>query len=262
MQAPRDLTPREREDWSRGRASFDRGDAEEALQRLARLAETRESFADVHYMLGVLQERRGELDGAATSLERAVALNPGYAEALLALVSVYEQRGEFDRARDLAARMRTLGAARESDAAPAATERRIGRPGRVLDPVTQGKLANLQAALGDAYREAGELRDAVDAYRRALDRCGDFHDIRHRLGVALREAGLPAQAIAELRRVLRACPEHLASAVQLGLAYYGLGRTEEATREWTNVLAQDATREDARLYLRMVHVRRGESADG
>lgn len=261
MQTPRDLTTRERDDWSRGRASFERGDLDEAQRRLGRLVETRGEFADVHYMLGVLQERRGDLDGAVKSLETAVALNPRYAEAILALASVHEQRHDFDRARELGLRLREIAApAREVEPIPAPPERALGRPGRALDPLTQGKLANLQAALGDAYREAGELRDAIDAYRRALDRCPDFHDIRHRLGVALREAGLPAQAIAELRRVLRACPDHLTSAVQLGLAYYGLGRSEEATREWAAVLARDPAREDARIYLRMVRTR-GEESD-
>ena len=67
---------------------------------------------------------------------------------------------------------------------------------------TRGKLANLHAALGDAYRESGDLRAAIGEYRKALDRCPHFHDVRQKLAVALRENGLPHQAIRELERIL------------------------------------------------------------
>ena len=238
MLRARELSPEERERYQLGRQSFDRGDLDGALDHLNRLLETRAGFADVHYMVGLLHERRGDLESSAQSLEHAVRINPGYAEATLALVSVYEQRGEFERSRALAEEM--------------ATPRRFASSEGLVDPTTRGKLANLQAALGDAYREVGELRDAIEAYRKALDRCPDFHDIRHRLGVALRETGLPDQAAQEFRRVLRANPGYLASAVQLGVTYYGLGRTAEAIHEWESVVRQEPAREDARLYLRMV----------
>jgi len=238
MRGTRELSPDEREAWQRGRQSFERGDVDDALDHLGRLLRTRASYADVHYMVGLLHERRGDLEHAVESLERALDLNPGYAEARLALASLYEQRGEFERSSALAAR--------------SAAGSRGALPVGALDPTTQGKLANLHAALGDAYREAGELRDAIEAYRRALDRCPQFHDIRHRLGVALREAGLPAQAAAELRRVLRAHPENLASAVQLGLTFFAMGRSDDAVREWNAVLARDPERADARRCLRLV----------
>ena len=236
---------------------------EAALHHLGRLVGTRNGFADVHYMLGLLHERRGDLPAAARCLERAIQINPDYAEAVLALGSVYEQRNEYERARALAGSLRVVGPADPAgsgdDAKANATP---ARHERALDPTTQGKLANLQAAVGDAYREAGELRDAIDAYRRALERCPQFHDIRHRLGSALREAGLPGQAVAELRRVLRSAPDHLASAVQLGLAYYGMGRLDEAVREWAAALARDPGRADALLYLRSEGGTRREHAFG
>jgi len=226
----------ERHTYRLGRQSFERGDDEVALAHFTRLLETRKGYADVHYMMGVLHERRSEYQAATSSLEHAVRLNPHYTEALLALASVFEQQGDFDRSQEVAERAHLAS-----------------RPGDgVLDATTRGKLANLQASLGDAFREAGELREAIEAYRRALDRCPDFHDIRHRLGIALRESGLPHHAVAEYRRVLRANPDYLDAAVQLGFCLYTLGRTDEAKREWLGVCARDPDREDARMYLRLV----------
>lgn len=246
MTEPRTLSASERRLYQLGVRSFERGDDDAALAHLSELARTRDGFADVHYMLGVLHERRDEIAEAAQRLTHALRINPGYAEAMLALASVYERQGDFDRSREVTERARAI--APRSD-------------GRV-DATTRGKLANLQAALADAYREAGELREAIEAYRKALDRCPAFHDIRMRLASALREAGLPHQALGELERVRRASPGLLDATVQVGVVLYSLGRSEEAVREWRAALAVDAERRDAAMYLRLVAKARPEGADG
>ena len=133
---------------------------------------------------------------------------------------------------------------------------RAGSVGRaqsgVIDPTTRAKLANLEAELADAYREAGELRDAVDGYRRALSRCPHFHDVRYRLASALRDAGRPDAARAEFERVIEANPAFLEAQVQLGVTLYSLGRTREARTRWEAVLERDPGHKDASMYLRMV----------
>jgi tetratricopeptide (TPR) repeat protein len=230
------MTREERESYLLGRQRFEAGDDQGALETFDQLLASRPRFADVHYMVGLVHERSGDLEAASTSLERALEINPGYAEAVAALVSVYEQRGLFERSRELAEQL-----------SPS-----LGSAAGELDATTRGKLANLQAALGDAYREAGDLREAIEAYRKALDRCPGFHDIRHRLGIALREAGLPNRAIGEFKRVLRTNSAYLDSVIQLGLTYYTLGRTPQAVAEWESVLERDPSRDDARMYLRMV----------
>ena len=229
----------ERDAVRAGRGSFERGEDEAALAAFTRVLAAHPRYADLHYLVGLVHERRGELDEAVTAFERALAINPRYAECALALASVLEQRGEWERARALATR---LGAAATESGA--------------LDPTTSGKIANLHAALGDAYREAGQLREAVESFRRALDHAPTFHDIRFRLAVALREVGLPAQAIAELKRVRRGNPAFLEAAVQLGLTYWSLGRSEPAIAEWKRVLAAEPAREDARMYLRLIGAER------
>jgi tetratricopeptide (TPR) repeat protein len=234
------MTPAERQSYRRACRSFERGEDAAALSEFTRLLRTRRGYADVHYKVGVLQERKDDLDSAARSLREALRINPSYAEALLALASVYERQGDFERSREVAERARAA-------AKPVAGG---------IDPTTHGKLANLQAQLGDAFRQAGEPREAIEAYRKALDRCPDFPDIRLRLGIALREAGLPDQALAEFRRALRGNPAFLDATVELGLTLYTLGRSEEAIREWTSVLDRDSARNDARMYLRLVQARR------
>jgi tetratricopeptide (TPR) repeat protein len=239
------LSPSERNAYELGCRSFERGEVDAALGWFRRLLATRGDFADVHYRVGLLLERRDELSEAAQSLRRALRINPRYAEAMLALGSVYERLGDFDRSRELAGRASLL--AREDGVAS-------------VDATTRGKLANLQAALGDAYRQAGELRDAIEAYRKALDRCPGFHDIRTRLALALRDADMPQQALSELDRVLHAHPDYHEAAVQRGVTLYGLGRSDEALAQWSRVLDRDPSNREARMYLRLVQPRAAEPA--
>ena len=226
----------DREILIRGRRAFERGEDSAALENLTRLVSHGFEYADVYYMIGMLHERGDDPEAAIHSLRRAIRINPSYVEALLALASLHEQRGDYDQSQGYAERASTLSK-------PSAGG---------LDPTTRGKLANQQAELGDALAQAGERRDAIEEYRRALDRCPTFHDVRHRLGMTLREAGLPSQAAQEFKRILRAHSHMLDSQIQLGLTYYSMGRTPEAIAEWDAVLERDPSRDEALMYLRLV----------
>jgi len=239
MRAP--LLPEARAALVRGRQLYDAGDDSGALAAFEHVLVGNPGYADVHYLAGLVHERAGRLEEAASAFERALEINPAYAECAVALSSVYERSGQFARAETIAERAKAQGAPTLES----------------LDGTTRGKLANLHAALGDAYRESGDLRAAIGEYRKALDRAPSFLDIRCRLGSALREVGLAAQSIAELRRALRANPDYADAGIQLGLTYFTLGRTEEATAEWNAVLARDASREDVRMYLRRTQKKNG-----
>lgn len=230
------LSAAERRAYELGRRCFERGDAEGALFAYQELLRTRGGFADVHYRVATLLEDRGDLEGAAQHLREALQRNPAYAEALLALATLYERTGDYERSSELFRRASEL----------------YGCDRGTLDPTTRAKLANMQAELADAYREAGDLREAVVGYRKALDRCPHFHDVRYRLAVVLREAGRPDAALAELRRVMRGNPAFREAAVQAGVTLYSLGRTGEAIEQWRAVLRDEPGRADARMYLRMV----------
>ena len=127
---PVQMTNAEREAYSRGRKHFERGEIDPALEAFATLLKTRENFADIHYMVGVLLESKGDFAGAVSSLREALRINPSYCEAALALASVCERQGDFAGGRSVAERFQALR-----------------RPGDgTLDPTTRGKLEGSPSA--------------------------------------------------------------------------------------------------------------------
>ncbi|HET6441632.1 MAG TPA: tetratricopeptide repeat protein [Phycisphaerae bacterium] len=138
-----------------------------ARQALRRLIARNPAYPDLYFGMSLVAEQLGEIDRAIEAAEKAIALNPRYVEACLLAVRLYEKRGEPARA---AQRCLTV------------TE---------LEP--QWLDAHLR--LGHLLREQGRVRDAAEAYRRALGVKEDCEEARH--GLERLEAALaqhPAEA--------------------------------------------------------------------
>jgi len=187
-------------------------------------------------MLGVIYHQQGRIQEAQQMFERALAINPHYTEAALNLAVTYNDVGKYKEANALYARI--MEASRNA-------------PGQ-LDPFAKGKLANMHADLGAAYKDVGMPEDAVREYEKALALCPTFHDIRTRLGATLREAGRLDAAAREFERVREDRPGYLPARLQLGLVYYGQGRNAEATAEWQEILSLEPGHKSATMYLAMV----------
>jgi tetratricopeptide (TPR) repeat protein len=120
-----------------------------------------------------------------------------------------------------------------------------------LDGFTRGKIANLHAAVGDAYLAARRPADAAVEFRRALDLSPGFVDLRMKLASALRETGDADAAAAELRRAVRDAPAYVPARVALGLACSAGGKLDDAIEQWEEVLRMDPRHRTAQLYLKL-----------
>src|ERR1700747_1379835 len=111
-----------------GREHYQKRELDKAEPMLRQVLEQDERLADVHDMLGVICHARGNFGQAEYHFERALAINPRYTEA----------------ARQVYARIK-------------------GTPGgnlQGLDPFARGKIANMHAEVGQAYADAGLVREA------------------------------------------------------------------------------------------------------
>ena len=242
----RELVARGREHFQRGNYSLAAGHFEQVVARGA-------EFPDVLFMLGCVYHHLGEFESAQRSFTRALELNPGYVEAALNLAIVCNDMGQVEKAQQIYGE--ALRHAREGQAASATDS----TGGAALDSYTKGKLANLHAAVADAYVSVVRPADAVSEYRRALDLCPTFVDLRVKLASALREDGHLDLALVELRQAVQGAPAYLPARTALGTALYASGKVDEAIAEWEEVVRKDPQQRTASMYLKLA---RGHAAPG
>ena len=174
------------------------------------------SFADAHHLLGLSLALLGHKERALASFERALELNPRYIEANIHRGILLNEQG---RSAEAEAAFRAAAAWGENGA------------GGFSTPVA-GKLANQHAQLGEAYAEAGALREAIEQLVRAVELGPAFHDLRYRLARLLLEAGRPLEAREQLERIVAEHPEFLDAQAALGLAHYLAGDAAAAREIW------------------------------
>lgn len=99
----------------------------------------------------------------------------------------------------------------------------------------QSSDALLQHAI--TLHQAGQLDDAIRAYREYLTVEPDSVQARSNLGAALSRAGRYDEAIAEYDLGLRRSPDNPALLLNLGLAYYKTGRHAEAAERFERAVS-------------------------
>jgi tetratricopeptide (TPR) repeat protein len=88
-----------------------------------------------------------------------------------------------------------------------------------------------------ALQQAGQLDDAIRAYREYLAAEPDSVQARSNLGVALARAGRYDEAIAEYNLGLQKTPDSPVFLLNLGLAYYKTGRHAEAAARFERAVS-------------------------
>lgn len=92
-------------------------------------------------------------------------------------------------------------------------------------------------ALGNAYFDSGQWKEAIAAYQRVLRLDPRNADVRTDLGTAYRNAGMPERALAEYHAVLSFTPGHANARYNLGVVYaYDRKDYAAAVRAWEELL--------------------------
>jgi tetratricopeptide (TPR) repeat protein len=221
---------------SQARERFQLQDYYGAIHLLEEVVVTGRAFADAHHLLGLSYSLVGQSDKALEQFDRALQLNPRYVEALIHRGIILNELGREDEAAAALRRASQVGG-----------ETRGGFPVHVA-----AKLANVHAALGEAYLEAGGLPEAIDQYHAALGLGPAFHDLRYKLGRMLLEAGRALEAREQFGIIVAERPKFMDAAVMLGLASYLAGDGLGARAIWDE--CRERRPEDPRVeaYLAML----------
>jgi tetratricopeptide (TPR) repeat protein len=219
-----------------GREHYQKREFDKAEQMLRQVLEEEDRLADVHDMLGIICHSRGNFVQAEHHFERALTINPGYTEAALNLAVTYNDRGKYEAARQVYARIK-------------------GTPSgslHGLDPFARGKIANMHAEVGQAYADAGLVREATAEYEKAVALCPQFADLRTRLGTLLRTTNDLPRAREQYEAAVASRPTYIPARIQLGVTLLALGEAEAASEQWRRVLEIEPDNVRARMYLRMM----------
>jgi len=214
---------------ARGRERFAVRDFHGAVLLLREAVAEGYAYPDVFNLLALclaLIERPLE---ALAAFDRSIALNPRYVEAHL------------NRAVLLSALGRDEEAQQSFEAA-----HRLGRPDDSGFPVVvANRLANAHASLGEHYRDAGALDEAIAQFARALELRPGFGDIRLAHARALVERGRLEEAATSLDALLLR-----------GLSGYLQEDLETAGAFWTRAAEAHPAEPRVGIYLSML-ARRG-----
>jgi tetratricopeptide (TPR) repeat protein len=219
-----------------GREHYAKREFEKAEQMLRMVLEEEDRYADVHDMLGVIAHARGNFLIAERHFERALEINPGYTEAALNLAVTYNDRGKYEKAREVYGRIK-VGAAGNAAG---------------LDPFARGKIANMHADVGQAYQDAGLVREAVTEYEKATALCPQFADLQTKLGTLLRELNDLPGARARYEAAVQAKPNYVPARLQLGVTLLALGDSAGAEEHWRHAASLEPESSQAKMYLRML----------
>jgi tetratricopeptide (TPR) repeat protein len=219
-----------------GREHYQRRELDKAEQMLLLVVDKEEHLADVHDMLGVICHAQGNFAQAEYHFERALSINPSYTEAALNLAVTYNDRGKYEAARQVYARIKGTPSG----------------PLQGLDPFARGKIANMHAEVGQAYADAGLVREAIAEYEKSVALCPQFADLRTRLGSLLREVNDLPRAREQYEAAVDARPTYVPARIQLGVTLLAMGDSDAAAEQWRRVLEIEPDNVRAKMYLRIV----------
>lgn len=201
-------------------------------------------YPDALNLLGLALTMIGRPQDGLKALDRALADNPRYIEAHLNRAVVLQQLGEAEAAQEAFWKAEELGQPDSS-----------GFPAMVAN-----RLANSHAVLGDEYREAGALAQAVEQYRAALALRPSFADIQYKLGRALLELGDHSGADLALARALELRPGWLDGMLLRGMAMYLQGNLDGASGLWDDAALRHPEEPRLEVYRSMLARRRAGSS--
>lgn len=131
---------------------------------------------------------------------------------------------------------------------------------QVRDKATSSEAESLVQIANEA-QQRGDLRTAIEDYRKALALRPDLVGAYVGLGAALVNAGRLDEAIEEDRRALAAVPENAALSTNLGLAYYRKGDLGHARAQFEDVHRAHPEDITAAVLLGYTYIRMNREAD-
>jgi predicted TPR repeat methyltransferase len=220
-----------------GRARLGLNCPEEAIAALIRALELSPALAGVDQTLGSALKLLGRFGEAEAAYRRAVQLDPGSAAAHRDLGEVLERSGRLEEARQ------SLEAALQIDPRSIPALSVLGKTLLLLGDYPAA-VARYRAAaavdptgaapqinLGVALRLSGDIAGSIEVLRGAIAHAPGYAEAHAHLADALLHGGYPADAADSAREAIRLNPGTSAARISLGTALAFLGDLEGGAAE-------------------------------
>lgn len=170
-----------------------------AIEQYEQIIRLQPDSMDDHLLLGRLYRLNNDLQKAENEFKTAVRLQPGSEEAVTTLAYLYNEMGDTTRA------------------------------AQVLSSVPDNsKSAKLYSALGFTYEQQKQYKNAVEAYRHAIELDRDNLDAIRGLAQNLLNDGQPDAALEQYKVIADANPEDAQTYVRIAEIYRKQGKYDTA----------------------------------
>ena len=218
--------------------------------------------------------RTGRPEEAAALLERLLAHDHDHVAALRALRDLAVAEGQWQRALGAQERIVALGSGerRPEQAMLAGIQYELGRAllaegqaqpaiARFRDALrSQSDFVPAIISLGDAHRAAGDSREALRVWERAVEIHPEL-PLLARLEQAYRIEGRPTRMIALYQAASARAPESVPLAFALGRVYFELAMLDEAADQFQKVEVREPNLPGLHAVLGAIFERRGQTAE-
>ena len=170
-----------------------------AIEQYEQIARLEPNSADNHILLGRLYRVANDMPKAESEFKAAVKLQPGSEEAVTLLAYLYNDEGDAKKATEV------LTAVPDAD-----------------------RTSKLYAALGFTYEQQHRYKDAVQAYRSAVDLDKDNLEAMRGLAQNLLNDGQPDAALEQYKAIVDADPHDAQSYLHMAELYRKTGNFDKA----------------------------------
>lgn len=256
-----------------GELARERGDVRTALVHDLKALRTHER---PELLMAVAEDYRktGRPDEAAAALERLISRERGHPAALRALRDLCVDEGHWPRARDAQERIMALaggdrgrehmtlaGILYEQGRALLAEGKIQPAVGRFREALrSQADFLPAALALGEAHLEAGESREAIRVWERAVEVQPSL-PLLARLEQVYRAEGRPTRMIALYQEASARAPESVPIAFALGRVYFELAMLDEAADQFQKVEVRAPDSPGLHAFLGAIFERHGQTAE-
>jgi type IV pilus assembly protein PilF len=193
-----------------GHHALQQGDPTSAVRELYEAEKLNPRDPAIQHLLGMALSAKGKYTDALEHYRKALELDPKYTEVHNAMGATYLEMGKWDEA--------------------------IQEFNLVLKDFLYMTPFLVHNNLGWAFYKKGDLKNAVENYRKAIGMKPDFALAHYNLGIAYRDGKQTDQALAAFRQATRIVPGLVDAHFQLGKLYFETGKKAEAQKSFQEVV--------------------------